>query len=538
MVYVAGEQATASAPPRDGEAGAELDRLGDEIAELAAHVHAATYQLLARLRVFDERGGWGGGFYSCAHWLSWRTGIGMGTAREHVRVARALGELPQLSEAMRRGQLSFSKIRALTRIATPVNEAQLLELARQGTASHIEKIVRAWRRVDRLDEQRQERERHRARDLTLYHDDDGMYVVRGRLDPEVGALFDRVLAAASEALYGRRCAAAAGAVGGGDAGAAGLEDESTAATAGQRRADAIGLIAECALRHDLAVDVPAADNEGVAADPAAVAEEALMNNEATEAHDASSLTADESEASSRRPAAQNRIDSTGQRNEIGSRDSRRERAAPSRGANTIGRADRFQVVVHVDAQALRAGSDAGQSVLASGLRVPAETSRRLACDASRVVMTHDSAGNVLGVGRRTRSVPPAIRRVLDHRDQGCRFPGCSLRYCDAHHITHWADGGETRLDNLMMLCRRHHRMVHEEGFSVRLTESGETEFLRPDGQPLPDVPAAPELPDDPVASLAAVHRASGLEIDSSTAMSWWMGERLDLDFALLTLRGP
>lgn len=386
MVYVAGEQATAAAPRRGGEAGAELDRLGDEIAELAAHVHAATYQLLVRLRVFDERGGWGGGFYSCAHWLSWRTGIGTGTAREHVRVARALGELPQLSEAMRRGRLSFSKIRALTRIATPANEKQLLELARQGTASHIEKVVRAWRRVDRLEEQRQECERHRGRKLTLYQDDDGMYVLRGRLDPEVGALLDRVLAAASEVLYGRRRTAAAGAVGRGDAGAAGFEDESAVATAGQRRADAIGLIAECALRQDLAAGVRAADNEGVAAAKGVgVTEDALANNEATEAHE---------------------------------------------------------------------------------------------------------------------------------------------------------DGGETRLDNLVMLCRRHHRAVHEEGFRVRLTESGEIEFLRPDGQPLPAVATAPELPDDPVASLAAVHRASGLEIDSSIAMSWWMGERLDLDFALLTLRGP
>lgn len=172
MVYVADEQ-PGIVSPRADEASDALDRLGDEIAELAAHVHAATYQLLVRLRVFDEKGGWGGGFHSCAHWLSWRTGIGLGTAREHVRVARALGELPQLSDAMRRGHLSYAKVRALTRIATLENEAQLLALARQGTASHIEKVVRAWRRVDRLEEQRQDCERHRLRDLTLYHDDDG-----------------------------------------------------------------------------------------------------------------------------------------------------------------------------------------------------------------------------------------------------------------------------------------------------------------------------------------------------------------------------
>src|SRR5262245_49191663 len=136
--------------------GVELERLGDEIAELAAHLHAATYRLLVMLREFDDRGGWGGGFRSCAHWLSWRTGIALGAAREKVRAARALQHLPRISEAMRLGQLSFAKVRACTRVATRDNEEHLLELARQGTASHLERIVRAWRRVDRLEERYQE----------------------------------------------------------------------------------------------------------------------------------------------------------------------------------------------------------------------------------------------------------------------------------------------------------------------------------------------------------------------------------------------
>lgn len=123
---------------------------------------------------------------------------------------------------------------------------------------------------------------------------------------------------------------------------------------------------------------------------------------------------------------------------------------------TVGRADRFQVVLHVDAEALRESSDSGQSVL-DGTRVSAETSRRLACDASRVVMVHDGEGDKLAVGRRTRTVPPAIRRAVEHRDRGCRFPGCGLRFCDVHHIVHWADGGETTLRNTLLVCRLHHR---------------------------------------------------------------------------------
>ena len=126
----------------------ELDRLGDEIAELSAHVEAATARLLDLIREFDARGGWNGGFRSCAAWLSWRVGLDLGAARERVRVARALGTLPLLAQALARGELSYAKVRALTRVATPETEERLLGVRRAGTAAHVERIVRGWRRVD------------------------------------------------------------------------------------------------------------------------------------------------------------------------------------------------------------------------------------------------------------------------------------------------------------------------------------------------------------------------------------------------------
>jgi hypothetical protein len=128
--------------------------------------------------------------------------------------------------------------------------------------------------------------------------------------------------------------------------------------------------------------------------------------------------------------------------------------------------DRYQVVVPVDAAVLADAEASGQAVV-EGARVSAETSQRLACDATRVVMRHDAHGNVTEVGARTRTVPPAIRRALQHRDQGCRFPGCGSRFGQGHHIRHWAHGGPTTMSNLVMLCRRHHRAVHEEGCQVR-----------------------------------------------------------------------
>jgi hypothetical protein len=190
-------------PRAVAEPAAELDRLGDEIAELSAHIEAATARLLDLIREFDARGGWNTGFLSCAAWLAWRVGLDPGAARERVRVARALGTLPRLARSLARGELSYAKVRALTRVATPETEERLLAVGRAGTAAHVERIVRGWRRVDRQAEARETARRHASRALHVYRDDDGMMVVRGRLAPEVGALLVQALAAARESLYQR-----------------------------------------------------------------------------------------------------------------------------------------------------------------------------------------------------------------------------------------------------------------------------------------------------------------------------------------------
>src|SRR5713226_27994 len=182
----------------------ELDRLGDEIAEFSAHLEAATAHLLDLIREFDARGGWNTGFRSCAHWLAWRVGLDLGAARERVRVARALGSLPRLADALAHGELSYAKVRALTRVATAETEERLLAVGRAGTACHVERIVRGWRRVDRKAEAREAARQHAGRALHVYQDEDGTMVLRGRLTPEVGALLLRALDAARETLYQRR----------------------------------------------------------------------------------------------------------------------------------------------------------------------------------------------------------------------------------------------------------------------------------------------------------------------------------------------
>jgi hypothetical protein len=436
---------------------AELDRLGDEIAELSAHLEAATARLLALIREFDARAGWNTGFRSCAAWLSWRVGLDPGAARERVRVARALASLPRLAGALARGELSYAKVRALTRVATPETEARLLAVGRAGTAEHVERIVRGWRRVDRQAEAREAARQHASRALHVHRDDDGMVVVRGRLEPEAGALLLQALAAARATLFPPVPSAEAppqvqqpmpGAEG--PMLAQPIRSEQLP-TLPQQQADALALLAESALTHAL--------------DPGAPGE-------------------------------------------------------------------RYQVVVHVDAAVLAAPDQPGQSVLEDGPRVPAETARRLACDASRVVMRHDADGRLVEIGARTRTIPPALRRALHTRDRGCRFPGCGVRLGQGHHLRHWAQGGPTTLSNLALLCRRHHRAVHEEGFQVERGPDGALQFRRPDGRPLPEVPPAPAVPDDPVDELRARHAAQGLQIHPRTACPGWLGERLDVVYAI------
>ena len=184
-----------------------------------------------------------------------------------------------------------------------------------------------------------------------------------------------------------------------------------------------------------------------------------------------------------------------------------------------------------------AATTRGQSALdeAGGIRVSAETARRLACDAAKVTMHHGPGGEVLSVGRRTRTLSPALRRALAARDRHCRFPGCTATRCDGHHIRHWAQGGATALDNLVLLCRRHHRAVHEEGFGVTLGDDGEAHFVRPDGRPLPEAPASPTVTGAPLAPMTARLARAGIRFGPHTATPAWRGERLDVDWAVSVL---
>ena len=394
------------------------------------------------LEEFDRLGGWEApGLVSCAHWLNWRCGIGLNAAREKVRVARALPGLPEIRRHFESGELSFSKVRALTRIATPDNEGLLLTVARHGTAHHVETLVRKWRAGQRAEALREAAARRAARSLTWHHDDNGCLVIRAVLAPEEGAVVLEALQAAADAL-GPDLAD------GPDDGPQVTDDvtavtpENVASPSQQRRADALLRIAEAWL---------AGDN----------------------------------------------------------------RSGPS--------GDRYRVHVHVDAEALAACAG-GRSELHDGPGLAPDTVRRLCCDSGLSVSIDDEDGRPLNVGRRTRSIPPAMRRALENRDRGCRFPGCTrTRWLDGHHVRHWADGGETSLENLVSLCRHHHRLVHEGGFGMHTDAAGGFLFTTPAGARIA-APAGPGSPGTlPLKRIAAANPAEVARFPS------WRGEPMDYD---------
>jgi 5-methylcytosine-specific restriction endonuclease McrA len=296
-------------------------------------------------------------------------------------------------------------------VATPETEERLLAIGREGTAKHLERIVRGWRRLDRIAEAKEATGVIGSAVLRVYHDEDGMVVIRARLEPESGAVVKQALEAARGVVDRRREAKRRrdGLI---ETLADGFED---APTVEQQNADALVMLAESALHHGIDPGTPG---------------------------------------------------------------------------------ERYQVVVHVDAEVLANADAPGQSVIENGPSVSGETSQRLACDASRVVMRHDTDGRITEVGARTRTIPLALRRALQHRDRGCRFPGCWVSLGQGHHIRHWANGGPTTLSNLVVLCRRHHRAVHEEGYRVERLSDGDLRFRRPDGETVPEAPPPPPVPAD------------------------------------------
>lgn len=479
-----------------------LRELEAQITELAGQLNAANYRLLALIAEFDRRHGWSdGSTASCAHWLNWKCGIDLGAAREKVRVGHALEKLPRIAAAMQRGELSYSKVRALTRVACENTEEYLLQIALHGTASHVETLVRQYRRARESEELSREARQQATRGLRYYYDEDGSLVLKGRLPAEIGALIVQAIdaAMAEEGVPGER-------VGGGAA--------EPAQEPARMRANAVQPCA--AVDADVSAETWTDTFEGTSDDTSADASAERPDVTIVE-------RAEPKEA--RASFAARRADALG----------RIAESFLKHGPAALSGGERHQIVVHVEAETLREGVS-GRCELEDGPSIPLETARRLACDSSVVTIVENGDGEPLSVGRKTRSIPAALRRALKSRDRGCRFPGCgNKRYVDAHHIRHWAEGGETKPSNLVTLCRFHHRQVHEGRVAIEVLDDGALRFVRPDGEAFGSaVPDGARLPAD-WQTLAAAHRGQGIHIAADTAVTRWRGERMDHGLAIEVL---
>jgi hypothetical protein len=356
-----------------------IDDLDRAIFNLSARINAETYELLVLIRQFDERAGWlKWGLGNCAEWLHYRCDLSMNAAREKVRVAHALKTLPEVAAAFSKGELSYSKVRAMTRVANATNEDDLLSFAVKTTTARVEERCRELR-CGAVDSLGGAQRAFANRSLRVNRNTErGVMTITIDLPIETGELVEKALDKARDDSMSK----------------VEFIDESWSA----RQADAMVSMASSYL----------SDNAG----------------------------------------------------------------------QTRNTSDDYLVTVHVDQSALANGN--GRSSL------PIESVKRLCCDGHAVVIGEDVNGEPLNVGRKTRTVPTAIKRALMARDKSCAFPGCHhTRFIDAHHIQHWSAGGETSLDNLMLLCSQHHKLVHEGGFAIERDYQDRWFFKRPDGRAVP-----------------------------------------------------
>ena len=463
-MFVAQAPSTPSAPST-----LTCDQLESELVELAAQINAATCRWVELAAEFERRRAHEEfGFASCATWLAWRCSMTRRAAREQLRVGRSLAELPRIRAEFSSGRLSYSKVRALSRVAEPEMEEELIELAHASTASQLERLLRAYRTATADDDDIAAERRH----LTTWWDDDGMLTVRGCLPADEGALLLKALEIARDELFASYIADAAA--------EADVPSDFSGAPPAPDRADGLLALAETVVAR------------GVQAASGGDRHQVVVHVDATPREPSPPAT----------PApAQRSLDAISTPPPGGSAE------PPETGASA-------PVVppIQIDRSAV------------SGVPLSPEATRRLACDASIVTLV-EADGEPLSVGRKTRSIPPAIRRALASRDHCCAFPGCEQeRFVDAHHLVHWADGGETSLDNLVLLCRRHHRLIHEGGVTID-GDAASPRFRRADGT---IVDPSPQLPTIPA-------RAPLGHIAVPTDPPWGRGEPVDLDLAVFVL---
>ncbi len=421
------------------------------------------------LAEFDRRKGWcQKGMRSCSQWLNWKCGLSYTTAREKLRVAHCLEKLPHINEAFEKGELSYSKVRDMSRVATDDNEDILINVAKGGTAEHVAKLVRKYQRVDEEQNSVEAVDEYLQRKLNYFQDENGMWVLHAKLPQVEGGLLIKAL----EELIRQE---------GKNASAEAPEEEQHNAPVvektsnSQNRADALAKIAE----HFIATATVDDENGGV---------------------------------------------------------------------QTLAGHERCQVVLHLSVDSLKAEHKHSNNCSSSNHNpqhmdyqwISKANTKRFSSDASLYTVLEDTYGNVLNLSRKTRTVSTALKRALNLRDTTCRFPGCCANnYVDFHHIQHWSNGGRTGPDNLIKLCRFHHRLLHKGHYTVHIQEQTEHNhgqkwiFKTADGEIIESNPTL--TISGPTMGAGGIMEVKWPDINSKTGVPRWRGEPLDYPRALRDL---
>ncbi|MYD97598.1 MAG: DUF222 domain-containing protein [Gammaproteobacteria bacterium] len=464
------------------EEAPELDFIPDgpaelrcTVVEMAAHINLADWRFIKLIAAMDRRRGWAErGYCNLGNWLDHRCGLGPCAARERIRIGRALERLPRIDAAFRDGILSYSKVRAITRVATRETETTLLAIAGRSSAAQLESLVRTYERVDGDDGDDGERIRSEERRGLSWRYEDGMLVVTAAVPAERGALLiealQKVVDARTderEAHYQSLLAEDYGAV------AVAADAETVAEPTAPEpvandRANASGEVASAGdgqNRDDAAITRPTMLADGLG-DVSAETECATGN-----------VAGDLSAGADDLPASLVfELSTTGQRYADALVDMAEHYLAkgPSRRERRTGQ--RYEVVLTIGRNELakRASVGGARYHVDPDWGIDEEDARQVACDADVSEFIQDAQGNLLNYERRQRIVPARLLRALKLRDHNrCRFPGCPhQRYVEAHHVEHWIDGGETRLDNLVLLCSAHHRLLHHGAFHITVEDDG------------------------------------------------------------------
>src|ERR671911_377769 len=431
-------------PDNPGVVRTEADEVSAALRELAGQIHAANAELVVLLSRFDALGGWHGiGIRSLGHWASIHLGIDVRTAAHQTQVGHRLAALPAIAAAAAAGELGWSKLQLVARVAEPASEAKWLGLAREMAVGQLARVVSAYRRASETDDPDRCRNHRDRRGIWLFDQPDGLVRITGLLEADDAAVLRAALAVQGALLWRNH------------------ENDTVPAETNGPKTDGPQTSA-----HFAGGETTGVEHADATADTVAEAEAARPSEV-----DPTLAAAD--------PAATRRVDAL----------VALARAALAAGSRPDDGDDLTEVLLCVDLDVLTGHAEIGRSHLNAGPALPTPTARRLCCDALiRPLLHHHD--QPLDLGRSQRLVNRAQRRALRFRDgHGCAFPGCSALHVDAHHITFWADGGPTDLDNLVLLCPPHHRLLHEGGYTAALVDN-HPRFYRPDHTPIrpPDPP--------------------------------------------------